>query len=377
MRVGVDIRWLQEAVANRALGGIGRYALGLLGRLSESVEVIPLASPELPMPEVAHAVRAQLAPEPVPNCWRLPGTRLGPVAMWTAARDAAAVRRAVRTRQLSLVHMLHQLSPPPRRLRCPSVATVHDLAYLKHPRLFFGVERTPRLYRRRLQALEQASRVIAVSHTTADDVTELLGIPPSRITVVHEAADPVFVPSGPKVEHPDPYFLHVGGSGPGKNLSTLLKALSALGTAGRSAPNLVVVGVRPHDVPADERPNLHVRPYVSDEELAAYYRGALALVYPSVVEGFGLPVLEAMACGAPVITSSTTATAEVAGRAALLLEDPCSVEELARQMMTIQDAPDLRRRLSSEGLARASGFRWEDVVAQTVAVYRAALRGAP
>jgi glycosyltransferase involved in cell wall biosynthesis len=216
--------------------------------------------------------------------------------------------------------------------------------------------------------------VIAVSEATADDVTELLGIPRSRITVVHEAADPIFRASGASARHPREYFLHVGGTGPGKNLSTLLGAVRALECDSPCPPDLVVVGVHLRDVPAGDLTNVHVRPYVSDEELAAYYRGTLALVYPSVMEGFGLPVLEAMACGAPVITSSITATAEVAGGAALLLEDPYCVDELVRQMRRIRSDEELRRELAYKGAERASRFRWDNVVAETVAVYRAALR---
>ncbi len=377
MRVGIDIRWLQEAVANRALGGIGRYTLGLTTRLAGDADVVLLASPRLPFPDALDPDRTDgvVGTVAVPNCWRLPGRRLGFSAARAVVVDAVTVRAAVRRADVDVVHFMHQLSPPPRRLCRPSVLTVHDLAYLAHPRLFFGTSRAPWLYRRRLRAVSRASRLIAVSETTAKDVVKFLGIPRARVTVVHEASEPWFSAEGPSADLTLPYFIHVGGTHPSKNIGTLVTAHAMLRERTSQRVKLLVVGVSRDKLPPRVGEGVEVRSQVSDEELAAYYRGALALVCPSVIEGFGLPVLEAMACGTPVIVSSTTATGEVAGNAGILLEDPSDACELADRMCELVDRPGLRSKHSRAVLERALTFSWETTTARTLGVYRDVVRG--
>ncbi len=375
MRVAVDIRWLQEAVKNRALGGVGRYALNLVTHLHGRVELVVLASPRLPLPEqLAGPVQdREVEIRAVPNCWRLPGRGYSLAAGLAVARDSVTLRRAVRSADVDLLHLPHQLSPPPRGLPCPSVVTVHDLAFLRYPRLFFGTETPPWPYRHRLRGLGRATSLLAVSQTTAHDIVALLHVPPRKVTVIYEAPEPVFTASGVGPPMEGEYFLHVGGAGPSKNLGTLLDAVAILERFDATVPRLVVVGVRSGQITHHVPPNVVELPYIGDEELAAYYRGAIALVFPSLVEGFGLPILEAMSCGTPVITSAGTAAAEVAGDAALFVADPTSARELADLMVRVLENVELREELSRKGLERAASFNWERTLEHTLDLYRRTL----
>jgi glycosyltransferase involved in cell wall biosynthesis len=243
----------------------------------------------------------------------------------------------------------------PVRSSVPVVLTVHDLAILRHPGTFnqwtrrysrFAVPRVARA----------ARRVIAVSEFTRGEIVELLGVPAERVHVIPNAVGEPFGPDGPSAD--GDYVLAVGTLEPRKNLAVSQQAAKRLGV------ELRVVGARGWgDVQVDGWLGR-----VSDEELAALYRGARCLVYPSLYEGFGIPVLEAMACGTPVVTSSGGATEEVAGGAAVLV-DPCDPSAIAGG---IEDAVARRDELRARGLERAARFTWERVAAATRAVYEEA-----
>jgi glycosyltransferase involved in cell wall biosynthesis len=198
--------------------------------------------------------------------------------------------------------------------RIPLVVTVHDVAVFRHPKAFPW---WTRMYSRRVvpRVLRAAQRVLAVSEFTASELEEVLGIAREKIRVVPNAVDSVFSPDGPRAK--GDYVLAVGTLEPRKNLKRTIDAAARLGL------ELRVVGA-PGWGGVEARGD-HVRwlGEVSDDELARQYRGALCLAYPSLYEGFGIPVLEAMACGAPVVTSAGGATAEVGGAAAVLV-DPLS-----------------------------------------------------
>jgi glycosyltransferase involved in cell wall biosynthesis len=243
----------------------------------------------------------------------------------------------------------------PVRSRVPVVVTVHDLAVLRHPGTFnqwtrrysrFAVPRVARA----------ARRVIAVSEFTRREVVELLGVPDERIRVIPNAVGEPFVPDGPVAD--GDYVLAVGTLEPRKNLAAAQEAAQRLGV------ELKVVGARGWgDVQVDGWLGR-----VSDDELAVLYRGARCLVYPSLYEGFGIPVLEAMACGTPVVTSAGGATEEVAGGAAVLVDprDPAAIAA------GIEEAGSRRDELRARGLDRAAQFTWERVAAETLAVYEKA-----
>jgi alpha-1,3-rhamnosyl/mannosyltransferase len=202
-----------------------------------------------------------------------------------------------------------------------------------------------------------AQRVIAVSEFTKRELVELLGVPEDQIRVVPNAADPVFTPVGERAE--GEYVLAVGTLEPRKNLERLGEAARRAGVELRIAGDPGWGTVAVHGKPLG---------FVPDEQLARLYRGALCVAYPSLYEGFGLPVLEAMACGAPVVTSATGATAELAGDAAVLV-DPLDPDAIAAG---IEEAIERREELAERGLQRAASFSWRATAEATVQVYREA-----
>jgi alpha-1,3-rhamnosyl/mannosyltransferase len=240
----------------------------------------------------------------------------------------------------------------PRRPRLPLAVTVHDLALFRHPETFPAWHRhTGRAALR--SAVATADVVVAVSAFTRAELGDVLGVPPERVRVVPNGVDPVFSPAGPVAE--GSYVLAVGTLEPRKNLGAALEAARLAGV------ELRVVGARGWG--GVEVPGWVGR--ASDEELARLYRGARCLVYPSLYEGFGIPVLEAMACGTPVVTGSGGATEEVAGGAAVLVD--------ATDAVAIADgivaAERERARLVALGIDRAARFGWRDAADRLVAVW--------
>ena len=242
----------------------------------------------------------------------------------------------------------------------PVVVTVHDLAVFRHPEAFNRWTRTysPRVVPRVLRA---ARCVIAVSEFTRRELVELLGLPDEKIHVVPNAVEEEFTRDGPAAD--GDYVLAVGTLEPRKNLARLVEA------ARRSDVELRVVGARGWGGVEVAGNGVSWLGEVSDRELARLYRGALCVAYPSLYEGFGIPVLEAMACGVPVVTTRGTAMEEVADGAAILVDalDPAEIAD------GIERASAERERLVARGLERARSFRWDAIAAATVEVYRRAL----
>jgi len=247
----------------------------------------------------------------------------------------------------------------PLRSRVPLVVTVHDLAVLRHPEAF---NRWTRTYSPRLVpgVLRAARRVIAVSQFTRHELVELLGVPDEKIRVVPNAVGDEFTRDGP-AESGD-YVLAVGTLEPRKNLERLVEAV------GRTDWELRVVGARGWGSVDISGNGVRWLGEVDDAELARLYRGAACVAYPSLYEGFGIPVLEAMACGAPVVTTRGTAMEEVADGAAVLVDarDPAEIAA------GIERATAERDSLVARGLERSRAFRWDAVAAATVEVYREA-----
>ncbi len=219
--------------------------------------------------------------------------------------------------------------------------TVHDVGVLRFPETFPRWHRTTGARALR-SAVGAADAIVAVSAFTRDELVATLGVDPARVRIVPNGVAPVFRPDGPRAE--GDYVLAVGTLEPRKNLGVAVEAAALAGVelrvAGMSGWGGVAV-----DTWVGEP---------SDEELAALLRGARCLVYPSLYEGFGLPILEAMACGTPVVTSRGGATEEIAGGAAVLVDahDPASVAS------GIAEAEARRGELVAAGLTRAAGFTW-------------------
>jgi len=324
LRVGLDTSPLEQTRA-----GTARHVAHLL-QLSgaEGVEIVPV---------------------------RFPGRRRAA----TVCRDAVWYPLLL-PRQVDRlgVHLLHcpTFRGPLFSPSVPMVVTVHDLAVLRHPETFNLWTR--RYSRSCVPRVARAARlVIAVSEFTKREVVELLGLPGDRVRVVPNGVGEPFFPHGPA--EPGEYVLAVGTLEPRKNLERLAAATRELGL------ELRVVGGRGWGRVAIDGPGVSLLGEVPDARLAALYRGALCLAYPSLYEGFGLPVLEAMACGTPVVTSAGGATEEVAGGAAVLVDplDPASIASGIEE--AIARSQELRRR----GLERVQRFRWDEVRARTVEVY--------
>jgi glycosyltransferase involved in cell wall biosynthesis len=243
-------------------------------------------------------------------------------------------------------------------LSCPLVVTVHDLAVLRHPETFnLWTRQYSRLCVSRVA--RTARLVIAVSEATKRDVIALLGVPEARIRVVPNGVADVFTADGPAEE--GDYVLAVGTIEPRKNLRRLAEATRRLGV------ELRVAGA-PGWGQVELGSGVRRLGRVTDEELARLYRGARCLAYPSLYEGFGIPIVEAMACGTPVATSRGGATEEVAGGAAVLV-DPLDPAAIAAG---IEEAVARRDEIVPAGLERARAFRWEAIARRTGQVYREA-----
>jgi glycosyltransferase involved in cell wall biosynthesis len=250
----------------------------------------------------------------------------------------------------------------PLRSPVPLVVTLHDLAVLRHPRTF---NRWTRTYSRLTlpRVVRAARRLIAVSEFTRREAMELLDVPEEKVRVIPNAVGAPFGPEGDAAT--GDYVLAVSTLEPRKNLSRLVEGF---GRAGLDGCRLLVAGMRGWggvDVSAN---GVEWLGHVPDEELARLYRGARCVAYVSSYEGFGLPVLEAMASGAPVVAGRNQAAEEVAGDAAVLV-DPLDPAAIAAGLAEALDRHD---ELRARGLERAKAFDWREVARATVEVYREA-----
>jgi len=321
VRVAIDVSPLRQTRA-----GTARYLRGLLPELERLVDVEPLA--------------------------------------WGGMRKAATLARDVwwyplalprRARSTDVLHCPTFRGPV--RSRVPLVVTVHDLAVLRRPDAF---NRWTGSYSRVLvpRVVRAAERVIAVSEFTKCELIELFDVPEDRVRVVPNGVGVPFVASGSHAE--GDYVLAVGTVEPRKNLPRLAEATRAAGV------ELRIAGAQGWGDVHVNGDGVRFLGFVPDEELAALYRGALCVAYPSLYEGFGIPVLEALACGAPVVTSEGTAMAEVADGAAVLV-DPTDTDAIAAG---IDEAIRRRDELSPLGPARAAAFAWRSAAEATTSVYR-------
>jgi glycosyltransferase involved in cell wall biosynthesis len=292
----------------------------------------------------------------------LPLTWGGEGRLTAVARDVlwypALLPRAAARAGVDVLHCTIFRAPP--RAKVPTILTVHDLAVLRHPEVF---PVWTRLYGRTAlrPTIRAADRVFAVSEFSKRETAELAGVDPDRIDVVPNALEPVFSPAGDVME--GEYVLAVGTLEPRKNLARVVAATARAGVQLRlvGAPGWGDAGVRGDHVTWLGR--------IDDVELAAAYRGARAVVFPSLYEGFGIPALEAMASGAPLVTSVESAMAELADGAAVLV-DPLDVGSIAAG---IEEADRRRAELVPLGLERARLYTWERAVEAAVTGYRKAI----
>jgi glycosyltransferase involved in cell wall biosynthesis len=298
-------------------------------------------------------------------------------------RIPLTLSRELRRNPVDLLHV--QYTAPPFA-PCPIVTTVHDLAFEHLPETFnrrswmqmrLTVRRTAR----------RAAHIITVSAYSRDDIIRTYKIPPERITVTHEAAPSNFAPLNDPVELnrirdkygiSRNYVLSLSSIQPRKNLVRLIEAYTQLRRVNPddTFPQLVLAGKRGwlerETLRAAEQSALSkdilFTGYVPDHDLTGLYSGALCFVYPSYFEGFGLPLVEAMQCGVPVIAGNRTSVPEVVGDASLTF-DPFNTDELAHAIKRLVDNPTLCAALRQKGLARAKTFSWQSTARQTLRVY--------
>jgi len=287
-----------------------------------------------------------------------------------------------RAEKLDLFHAQYLL---PHHLRCRTVLTVHDVLYERYPQFFTKMD----LYRNKIGipwSCRRAYHIITVSESSKRDLIEIYGLDPNRITVTYHGPDESYRPLDQaeakeylrrKYGLQGDFILYVGAIQPRKNVPRLLSAFAELKRKHRIAQKLVIVGpkawlatesfraIENHSAKDD----VVVAGYVPREDLPYFYNAATAFIYVPVCEGFGLPVLEAIACGTPTITSLGSSLEEVTGGAAVLV-DPLDVSAIASAMENVLSNSDLRARLRMLGLARSRKFNCHEMAERTQAVYR-------
>jgi glycosyltransferase involved in cell wall biosynthesis len=366
MRCAIDARLVHYTQA-----GIGQYTIRLiraLAALNRSDEFIILQSRKHPQPIISQS-----------NFRRL--------GLWTPSHN--------RFEQIALpiellrveADVLHSpdFIPPFYSRRFRSVITIHDLHFLVYPK--FLTEESARYYGQIDRAVQKAAHIIVPSEATKQDTIRLLGVPESSISVISEAANPLFRPLDREEALaqaqarfpglPREFILFVGTIEPRKNLPTLLRAYHHLREAYKLATELVLVGRRGWLMDDIFRQvaemgieqSCHFLGRVEDDDLLYLLNAARCLAHPAHYEGFGLPPLEAMACGTPVVVSNVASLPEVVGDAGLLI-DPNNWEELAVALHRVLTDEQLAQEMRQKGLQRATLFTWERAAEETLAVYR-------
>jgi glycosyltransferase involved in cell wall biosynthesis len=275
-----------------------------------------------------------------------------------------------------------QYSGPPV-VTCPVVTVVHDVAFAVYPQFF---SRADRLWMRRTipSTMRRAAGILTVSEFSREEISRVFGIPSSRIDVAHNGVDPKFVDAPPRPSPMElPFFVAVGNLQPRKNLDTLLRGFRILVERHPEVTErLVIVGQEWYRADAIHRESQSLlrsgrvvfSGYVSDDDLIGLLQRATAFAYPSIYEGFGLPVVEAMALGTPVLVGDIPVMREVAGDAAMRLP-PSDPEAWADGLLRSATDAALRRDLASRGRARSSAFTWDACAARVLTVLeRAAVR---
>jgi alpha-1,3-rhamnosyl/mannosyltransferase len=360
------------------LTGISRYVRCLYAEIEKipGVQVVYFTGEKLPqrMPAQAEPVSWSQATDRI---WRLPDALVVGLRSAHWLNFERKLRNVCKQNNFSIYH--ETAFVPAALTTVPVIYTLHDLSLIdhsaKHPRervWFFNL-----FFNRRIS---YAAHIITVSEFMRGEIIEKLKIRPDAVTTIYEAPDPYFYPRPQEQvaqicrQHgwPNEYVLFVGTLEPRKNVGLLISALSRM----KNKTPLILAGWKGwgdkqwlHDMHAlDLEKRIYIANYVDEETLACLYSGARAFIYPSLYEGFGLPVLEAMACGCPVVCSHVASLPEVAGDAALYIY-PLDADELAHQMDRMLEDSMLHNALSGRGLERAKTFTWQMSAVQTAKLF--------
>lgn len=364
MRIGIDF-----TSAARERAGIGRYTRELIRALSQRDHASQYV---LFVPRDAHSALLQFDWPENFSIARVPLTERVLAALWHRARVPVPVETFIGA--VDLFYSPDFLLPPTRARR--TIVTVHDLSYVRVPECF--PEPLLRYLNRAVpQALQRADLILADAESTKQDLADVYCVPPEKIQVLYSGVDTRFRPDVAEeaksrvraLTHDKPYLLSVGTIQPRKNYVRLIEAfgqLAAQFVTRNSQLQLVICGGRGwmYDQVYQTVERLALRErvlftdFVSDNDLPALYALATLFVYPSLYEGFGLPIAEAMACGAPVISSTSSSLPEVAGDAALYF-DPYDVDALAEAMHRALSDESLRANQRAKGFAQVKKFSWE------------------
>lgn len=362
----MNILYDHQVFLAQRYGGVSRYFVELIRRLGSrpgcSITVfagfhrnalLAEAAPGLPARVIGHYLPGAVA------IARRPLTALNQAWLRQVARDAAP----------DLYHPTYYKALL-RDLPAARVVTVYDMTHEIFPELFPGDDPTPG---RKRSAVSAASRVICISDNTRHDVQRLLGVPNGRLATVHISGAPAGR-ARPERPLPDPYLLYVGARGGYKNADLLVRAWSSTAEL-RNRHHLVFFGGEPAAREEHADPRIH---FVAgdDDDLATWYTHAHAFVYPSRYEGFGLPPLEAMQCGCPVVASSASSLPEVVGDAGLLFPAD-DAAGLVRALLSLDRDPGLRESLRQKGQARCRHFSWDRCADETWRVYEQARSDEP
>jgi glycosyltransferase involved in cell wall biosynthesis len=267
----------------------------------------------------------------------------------------------------------------------PIVITVHDIAYIRFPNL---LNKSRQVYKKYIlySSIKKADVIIADSHSTRRDIVEFFNVDEKKIKVVHLGVESRFRPISSVEDYrtknnlPSKMILNIGTLEPRKNMVALIRAFKRLQERGFKDYVLAIAGERgwlykkifKEVSSSGMEQSIRILGVIRDEELPLLYNCADLFVYPSLYEGFGLPPLEAMACGVPIITSNTSSLPEVVGNAGIMV-DPNDIESLSEEMYKVLNDKELKHRMSRDGLKRSKMFTWEKTMNDVIEIYNEVL----
>lgn len=364
MRIAIDARKLRDF-------GIGTYIRNILielSRLDRTTEYVVLCRPDdLDAGDVL-GQNFRMVPETAPLY---------------SISEQIKIPLSLAREKVRLVHEPHYVLPP--AIQCRSVVTIHDCIHLMFPQYLPG--RLAYVYAKGSMwaATRKADRILTVSEASKRDILRFFDVPPDKVEVIYNAIDERFLAPAnvermdlvrQRYQLDDPFVMYVGNIKPHKNIERLIEAFGRARAQSPDNLKLIIIGDEISKYPAlrqsvhKHKLDKHVRflGFQPMETLAAFYRLARAFVFPSLYEGFGLPPLEAMACGSPVVTSNVSSLPEVAGGAALLV-DPYDVEAIAHGIVRAVTDDALRADLIARGHERARSFSWAQSVKKIHQIY--------